>query len=427
MKITPRLALIAKNLSPGLTERGKIKIGEKGKTITSRGGKTFQPPQKLDHFRVTTLRRGPDGNFEIDQAVHQLHGQQPKTLPIILLYDEIDLNFQCRYNCFRGRTLWCSGDGELALRMNGAKQEVECPCERQASDYPGEDKCKLNGVLSVIIAGVEGVGGVWKFRTGSHNSVVGILSSLALIKRITGGPLSGIPLEMTLSPKTGINPIDGQTVSVFVVGLEFKGSIQALQDCGVRQALEHATHVERIRQIEDQARKLLESSPVGFDPDPDEPEGENPTAIETKDPAFQDQETDKGSPVNSVPRKRSKSFRWDVDPDQFSIDHISTCGIPPEQLLQLREEMRAQGPLSSVVRGYLKRIGYRELGWLTEREAELLLSLHQSERVVCSQSEEPVMRTFCIDECQELSRWGACPRPATAAEPQSEGEESGAL
>ena len=42
-----------KNLTPGLVERGKIKIGMKGAARQSRSGNTFQAPQKLDHFIVT--------------------------------------------------------------------------------------------------------------------------------------------------------------------------------------------------------------------------------------------------------------------------------------------------------------------------------------------------------------------------------------
>jgi len=52
-----------KNLTPGLPEVGKIKIGYKGEEMTSKGGKRFQPPKKLDHFLITGLERGADGNF----------------------------------------------------------------------------------------------------------------------------------------------------------------------------------------------------------------------------------------------------------------------------------------------------------------------------------------------------------------------------
>lgn len=50
--------MMLRNLAPRLAERGKIKIGIKGAKVTSRSGNEFQPPQKLDHFVVTTLERG---------------------------------------------------------------------------------------------------------------------------------------------------------------------------------------------------------------------------------------------------------------------------------------------------------------------------------------------------------------------------------
>ena len=60
-----------KGIMPGLPEIGKIKIGMKGAVRTSKGGKDFQLPQRLDHFIVTTLERGEDGNFIRDEAIHQ--------------------------------------------------------------------------------------------------------------------------------------------------------------------------------------------------------------------------------------------------------------------------------------------------------------------------------------------------------------------
>jgi hypothetical protein len=261
-------SLLIKNLTPGLMEVGKLKIGAKGQTITSKQGKQFMPPTKLDYFRVTTLLRGPDDNYITDQEVHRLHGDKPKTIPVRLLYDQIELNFQCRYVCFIGKSMWCAGDGEAAWRLNGQdgkRTVVECPCGRQAPDYQGNDRCKINGVLSVIIDGVDRVGGVWKFRTTSYNSVTGILSSLALIKRITGGPLAGIPLVLTLNPKTVITPTDGRAMNVWVVGLEYRGAIQELQDIGYKQALNDAKHYERIMNIEEEARRLISHDPIRMD------------------------------------------------------------------------------------------------------------------------------------------------------------------
>lgn len=261
----PGRSLIIKNLCPGLTERGKIKIGRKGQMRTSGGGKQFQAPEKLDHFLITTMQRGNDGNFLPDEPIMQRIAQQTgqqaaklTSIPARLLYNDVALNFQCRYACFNGKTLWCSGDGEAAHRLNnqGTRDVVSCPCGRQDPNYQGNDRCKINGCLSVMIDGVDVVGGVWKLRTTSYNTVVGILSSLALIQRISGGPLAGLPLNLTLHPKTVVAP-NGAVQTVYIAGLEYRGSVQALQDTGYKLALNDAQHHARIEYIETEARKLL--------------------------------------------------------------------------------------------------------------------------------------------------------------------------
>lgn len=269
----PRKSLSIKGLMPGLTERGKIKIGIKGRTVTSRQGKEFHPPEKLDHFVVTTLQRGPDGNFIRDEEVHRVIGDHPVEIPVRLLYNDPELNFQSRYVLFSGRTMACSGDGEQALRMRKGSSErdlVQCPCHLADPANEGPHKCKMNGTLSVIIDGVGVVGGVWKLRTTSFNSIVGIMSSLHLIKSLTGGPLAGIPLHLTLAPKTGVTP-QGQAVSIYVVGLEFRGTPDHLQRIGYERALQNAQHYARIEMIEDKARGMLRAMPApeldGTDPD----------------------------------------------------------------------------------------------------------------------------------------------------------------
>lgn len=261
-----------KNLAPGLVERGKIKIGNKGQMRKSSQGNEFQAPQKIDHFLITTMERGPDNNFLRDEKLHALLGDRPREIPVVLIYDDIDLNFQTRYSAYNGRTLWCSGDGETARRMykpseNGQPAEFRegsCPCIRQSPTYTGRDKCKINGTLSVMIQGAEAIGGVWKLRTTSYNSVVGILSSLALIKRITGGPLAGIPLMMTLTPKAVADPISGRQQTVYVVGIEYRGGMEALQNQGHQLLLSRTTHNLRIEHIEDEARQLISLQPSNY-------------------------------------------------------------------------------------------------------------------------------------------------------------------
>lgn len=262
MDYQPGKSPIIKNLIPGLTERGKIKIGRKGKM--NQGG--WQQPEKLDHFIITTLERSADNNFLIDSDIHQKLGQEPKKIPVRLLFDAIELNFHCRYSCYFGKQLFCSGDGEFANQLlditKAERKQVPCPCYRQDPHFNGDKndgkgKCKINGTLSCLIDGAGSVGGVYKFRTTGYNSTVGIYSSLVLIKGLTGGMLAGIPLIMTIQPKVVTSPVDGKSQTIYVVGIEFPGDIPTLQSKTLELAKSNADFRQRLARVEDDARKMI--------------------------------------------------------------------------------------------------------------------------------------------------------------------------
>lgn len=265
-----RNTMMIKNLCPGLVELGKIKIGNKGAIRKSNSGSDWQAPQKLDHFLITTNERGADNNFKLDDSLHKIFGDVPKQIAVRLIYDDISLNFATRYICYYGKTVFCSGDGEEAQRLqkDGSHKATTCPCERQDPKFTGDDgkgkgKCKINGILSVIIDGAQTVGGVWKFRTTSYNSVVGILSSLAMIQRITGGRLAGIPMMMTVSPKTVANPLDGKQQTIYVVGLQYAGTMDSLRETGYQIAMTEAKHGISMARIEEDAMLMLSHKPTG--------------------------------------------------------------------------------------------------------------------------------------------------------------------
>jgi len=252
-----------KNLVPRLAERGKIKIGEKGEVKTSQQGKQFAQPKKLDHFMLTTMQRDAAGRMLPDlELMRKLapQGGKLKEIPVMLLFNDPDINFQTRYACYIGNRLWCCGDGEGAQRLeqDGKYQPVPCPCLRLEANYTGKDKCKPNGTLQVLLQGVDRIGGVWKFRTTSWNSVNSIMSSLKLIQAITGGVLAGIPLKLVLSPKTVTVPGTGQNMVVYVVSLEFPGTEQELAKIGYDIAKRRAEHKAKMDQIEAEARRALE-------------------------------------------------------------------------------------------------------------------------------------------------------------------------
>jgi hypothetical protein len=463
-------SLIIKNLCPGLAEVGKIKAGRKGRMITSARGTQFQPPEKLDYLLVTTLFRGPDGNYEVDREIHQKYGEKPRRLPVRLLFDDIELNFQCRYACFQGRSLWCSGDGETASRAvsgNGGRQDVPCPCGRQAPDYAGNDKCKINSRLSVLIDGTERVGGVWSLRSTSWNTTVGILSSLSLIKRITGGPLAGLPLELTLNPKTAITP-EGKTMNIWVAGIEFKGSIEQLQQIGLDQAKRDALHYARIEQIEKEARLLLAHDPLALKEEADDvvdefypdqavkpaqryenqgaatldigspdPKPEQVPVAEIAPEASASQEA--AQPQNgkepdapqqpSGVRRRTKKF--EVDPNEWNGQtEIATCGAHPDDISRIKGYSTNMEKRALILDYMKKVVGYDQLSFLRAEEAQYLLGtilkdvnggltptpteLNQGpdDLVECPlrDGDRMSISQYCMTECSTRKKDGWCPQ-----------------
>jgi len=123
----------------------------------------------------------------------------------------------------------------------------------------------MNGSLSVLIEGAGGIGGVWKFRTTSYNSIVGIMSTLGFIHQMTGGVLANIPLKLKVQPKQAAAP-DGNPVTIYVVSLEFDGDLPGLQEIAHGIALGRAKMNISIEHIEDEARRMLSLAPPAHVP-----------------------------------------------------------------------------------------------------------------------------------------------------------------
>ena len=265
-------SLIIKTLAPGLVERGKIKIGEKGKTIKSAKGVEFQPPKKLDHFVITTTERGPDGNFLRDENMHRELGEAPVRIPVRLLYDDVELNYQSRFVAYNGTKLARVCDGEICELRQPDGTTTEAPCVCAGKDPFADGVCKPYSVLSVILDNSESLGGVWKFRSTSYNTARGLLASMLLIQRVSGGLLAGIPLDLVVGPKQVTNPKDGKQQTIYVVHLEYRGSLDDLQNCGHQLSLQNASRMAQIRQIEANARELLSAPDVEIDDEDTVPE-----------------------------------------------------------------------------------------------------------------------------------------------------------
>ncbi len=293
---------IKKGLTPRLAEVGKIKIGMKGE---ERKGKTkmYRLPVRLDHFIITTTEReNKNGNFipnwelmeKLDPKENWIDGQihaKPKEIPIIFLFDDIDLNFQTSFAFYQGAKCLCRGDGETSERhclkagkqnvfagtdnknnpvfemmdvKAGAMAKVECDpdiCPFMQPNSDGITKCKPSGILSCLIPASMNIGGVYRFRSHSWNTLSNILASLELIKTITGGILVGLPMKLQMLKKATESHGNVNTVNVVFDG-ETHQEMRQLALIENKNRMEHGVNMLL---IEDNARK------AGFTNDIDDP------------------------------------------------------------------------------------------------------------------------------------------------------------
>lgn len=246
---TPQGTMI-KTFVPGLKEIGKIKIGRKGEMKKSRAGNEYRPPEKFNHFEVVTLHKDDNGDFIPDAPVMGLIGSDCKELDVSLLYNDPTLNFFTRFNQYNGGKCMCSGDGERAVQADG----TELACNPDTCPVFATKKCKPNGILSVVLKDAPRLGGVYKFRTTSVNSIRSILSSMFFIQSLTGGVLADIPLKMTIAPQS-VNPIGSPTAqTIYVVNLEYPGNMDDLHKQTIELMTRKAGMQKKIIEIEAHAR-----------------------------------------------------------------------------------------------------------------------------------------------------------------------------
>lgn len=246
---TPSFMNGIKGMGTQLCECGKIKIGKKGTSKTSQHGNSFRPPQKLDHFLVTTTAKTADDDFEEDTEIMGILGDNCKAIPVVLLYDEPTLNFMTSLAYYDSAKCQCRGNGEVAIKSDGTQIE----CNPETCKFSNDKKCKPNGILSVVLQDAPRVGGVWKFRTTGWNSIRNLMSSIEFIHGLTGGRLAGLPLMLTLQPKSTIIPGTKTKTTIYMVNLEFRGTMGEL----IERATTRLTSPEQIAQIEAKATKML--------------------------------------------------------------------------------------------------------------------------------------------------------------------------
>ena len=267
---------IKRGLKPRLAEVGKIKIGGKGEVRKKSGGNgTYQLPVRYDHFVVTTTEKNQKtGNFFPDEQLMKALGDQPKEIPIVFLFDDVDMNFNTSFAMYQGAKCVCRGDGEEAERMfltpgksdpfelidDGPKtvkkderRRIACDpekCPMMKPDSKGATKCKPSGVLSCLIPASMNIGGVYRFRTHSWNTISNILASLDLIKTITGGVLVGLPMKLQFLKKS-----TEDHGNVNIVNVSFDGETQQqMRQLAFQEIKNREDHKVNILQIEQHAK-----------------------------------------------------------------------------------------------------------------------------------------------------------------------------
>ena len=239
--------MIKRGLNPKLSEIGKIKMGYKGKEVISKKGNKFRPPKKLDYFVITTTERDVNKNliqdkFIMDRIKEVTNQDKIRELRIRLPFDSVDKNFFTQFQFYSGRKKICSGDGIIAewrAMQNGKvvlpfydeMKEVQAvqgqvyniKCDPEECEFSKAGKCKVSGILSAFLPDARDLGGVYKFRTHSYNSVSSILAALEYFKEQTGGILQGMPLKLVMVKKTTEEHGTIDYCTVVIDGVEVAG------------------------------------------------------------------------------------------------------------------------------------------------------------------------------------------------------------
>lgn len=343
---------IKRGLKPRLAEVGKIKIGGKGDVRKKTGGNgTYQLPIRYEHFVITSTEKDlKTGNFVPDKDLMDKLGGEPKEIPIVFLFDDIDMNFNTSFAMYQGAKCVCRGDGEFAERLflqagkpdpfqiaddgpqkvqKDERRKIVCDpenCPMMKPDSKGQTRCKPSGILSCLIPVSMNIGGVYRFRTHSWNTISNILASLDLIKTITGGVLVGLPMKLQFLKKS-----TEDHGNVNVVNVSFDGQTQQeMRQLAFQEMKNREDHKINILQIEQHARD------TGFLKETDDPADIEAEFYNTDEEPEKEKEPvkniqDRGAAVlGNVESKQPE----EVIPEPEECPEVEGEPEPPEQVVE---------------------------------------------------------------------------------------------
>lgn len=236
---------------------GNIKIGGKGEERTGQRGNKYRLPVKHNHFTITTTGKDKNGDFIPDERIMDILGDHCTEIPVTVLFNDPDLIFKTSYAYFDSAKCQCRGDGRIAQKANG--EFIECnPATCKTYIAKG---CKPHGMLSVVLRDSPRVSGVHVLRTTSWNTINNIISSLDLLFARTYGQLAGLPMILTLHPKTTLIPGTKKTTTIYMVNIDFDGTTDEMRDTAMSIVQMNANIMDEIKRIESNARLMLNEAP----------------------------------------------------------------------------------------------------------------------------------------------------------------------
>lgn len=224
--------IASKQISPRLPIVGNVKIGTT-EDATSKAGKAYKRPVKLDHFRFATS----DDNRKHPLAgkAAELYGSKPADIKIVFPFDEQDAILYTRRALYGSTTWACKCDngqldesgnhiGTATRKFKGdnikamAPQPHSVPCPGDICPFAEQGLCKPFAVLSFLIPELTGLQGLWCYRTTSPQTISQLQGGLAMARTIGGGSLAGLPLHLVVRPKRA--EVNGKAVTIYLVSVE---------------------------------------------------------------------------------------------------------------------------------------------------------------------------------------------------------------
>jgi len=257
-----------------LLELGKIKIGGlKEEWKTAKNGRKYHPPDKYDHFLITTTRRDSAGRLIPNEAVMKILGASPRELPITLLYDAPDKNFPTFFAVYLGSKKVCWGNGKIGERRVYVEEKKggeivrswlnkweDIKCEGTECKYFKAGTCQKHGILSCVLDVDPCIGGVYVFRTSGGNSIDYLKSAMLTILLKTGGILAGIPLKMIVQPELKETPTGKHMIHT--VSILFRGTSEEIWQLVEKVATYRAGIGAKLVQIASQIKMVTDESEV---------------------------------------------------------------------------------------------------------------------------------------------------------------------